>query len=195
MEGQDCQRYSKDLMSIFGYLFQTRAVSLERDRAHCELPLSTQDRDCNSYCRLGILLYRSYHIPFVYMASYFAQSRSVAPEQSSSSKNHISTRQLPPPKPAPVDLPALQNASRVLLEQLGKDAQTIPDLGETLTAGTFKARTSYAFISDRLVAAGTQASASYSIFPDDFRVPFQKRKFIGIPDALFQYYDSALQCS
>ncbi|PPQ62740.1 hypothetical protein CVT24_000434 [Panaeolus cyanescens] len=106
------------------------------------------------------------------MASYYAQSRSLAPEQSSSSKNNISTRQLPPPKPAPVDLPALQNASRVLVEQLGKDAQTIPDLGETLTA------------------AGTQASASYSIFPEDFRVPFQKRKFVGIPDALFQYYDS-----
>ncbi len=39
-------------------------------------------------------------------------------------------------------------------------------------------------------AAGSQVSASYSVFPDDIRVPFQKRKFVGIPDGLFQYYDS-----
>lgn len=30
----------------------------------------------------------------------------------------------------------------------------------------------------------------YSIFDDDFRVPFQKRKLVGIPDALFQHYSS-----
>jgi hypothetical protein len=38
--------------------------------------------------------------------------------------------------------------------------------------------------------AGGQASASYSVFPDDIRVPFQKRKLIGIPEALFQFYNS-----
>lgn len=37
-------------------------------------------------------------------------------------------------KPAPVvDLPALQSASRVLQDQLIKDAQVIPDLLDTLT--------------------------------------------------------------
>lgn len=37
-------------------------------------------------------------------------------------------------KPAPVvDLPALQNASRVLQDQFLKDSQIIPDLGDTLT--------------------------------------------------------------
>lgn len=35
------------------------------------------------------------------------------------------------------------------------------------------------------------ASASYSVFPDDIRVPYQKRRFVGIPEGLFQYYDSA----
>ncbi|KAJ7092652.1 nucleoporin [Mycena epipterygia] len=78
------------------------------------------------------------------------------------------TRQIP----VPVDLAALQNASRVLLDQFAKDAQIIPDLGDTLTA------------------PGGQASASYSVFPDDIRVPFQKRKLIGIPEALFQFYNS-----
>ncbi|KAJ6621663.1 nucleoporin [Mycena sp. CBHHK59/15] len=74
--------------------------------------------------------------------------------------------------PAPVDLVALQNASRVLQDQFAKDGQIIPDLGDTLTA------------------SGSQASASYSVFPDDIRVPFQKRKLIGIPEALFQFYNS-----
>ncbi|KAJ7125656.1 nucleoporin [Mycena crocata] len=74
--------------------------------------------------------------------------------------------------PVPVDLSALQNASQVLHEQFAKDAQIIPDLGDTLTA------------------PGGQASASYSVFPDDIRVPFQKRKLIGIPEALFQFYNS-----
>ncbi|KAJ7492694.1 nucleoporin [Mycena latifolia] len=78
------------------------------------------------------------------------------------------TRQIP----VPVDLATLQNASRVLQDQFAKDAQIIPDLGDTLTA------------------AGGQASAAYSVFPDDIRVPFQKRKLIGIPEALFQFYNS-----
>ncbi|KDR84906.1 hypothetical protein GALMADRAFT_233368 [Galerina marginata CBS 339.88] len=100
-----------------------------------------------------------------------ATPSSQLPHFAPSSQNNNSTRQAGT-KPAPVDLPALQNASHLLLEQLGKDAQIIPDLGETLTA------------------SGSQVSTSYSVFPDDMRVPFQKRKFVGIPDALFQYYDS-----
>ncbi|KAK7064289.1 nucleoporin [Favolaschia claudopus] len=75
--------------------------------------------------------------------------------------------------PAPVDLAALQNASNVLNAQFTKDTQIIPDLGDTLST------------------PGGQASASYSVFPDDIRVPFQKRKLIGIPEALFQFYNSA----
>ena len=40
-----------------------------------------------------------------------------------------------------------------------------------------------------MLLAGSQASASYSVFPDDIRVlnPFQKRRFVGIPEGLFQY--------
>lgn len=52
--------------------------------------------------------------------------------QASNSSNTANfTRQ--PPSSDVVDLSALQNASRVLLEQLAKDAQIIPDIGETLT--------------------------------------------------------------
>ena len=43
------------------------------------------------------------------------------------------TRQPPSTKSDVVDLSALQSASQVLLEQLAKDAQIIPDVGETLT--------------------------------------------------------------
>ncbi|KAG7099133.1 hypothetical protein E1B28_001005 [Marasmius oreades] len=72
-------------------------------------------------------------------------------------------------KPAPIDIAVLQSASTVLQEQFTKDAQIIPDLGDTLTG---------------------QASSSYTISPDDTRVPFQKRKLVGIPEGLFQYYSS-----
>ncbi|KZT06007.1 nucleoporin [Laetiporus sulphureus 93-53] len=73
-------------------------------------------------------------------------------------------------KPVPVlNLPALQNASRVLLDQLNKDAQLVPDLSDLLNAPN---------------------SQSYSVFPDDFRTPYQKRKLVGIPEGLFQYYNS-----
>jgi nuclear pore complex protein Nup155 len=51
--------------------------------------------------------------------------------QASTSSNF--TRQPPSAKSDVVDIPALQSASRVLLEQLAKDAQIIPDIGETLT--------------------------------------------------------------
>ncbi|KAF9229208.1 nucleoporin [Gyrodon lividus] len=76
-------------------------------------------------------------------------------------------------RPSPVvDLPALQSASRVLHDQFVKDSQIIPDIGEML------------------MAPGGSSSASYSVFPDDYRVPFQKRRLVGIPDALFQYYNT-----
>lgn len=54
--------------------------------------------------------------------------------QASTSSNTANfTRQPPSTKSDVVDLSALQSASRVLLEQLTKDAQIIPDIGETLT--------------------------------------------------------------
>ncbi|EKM61129.1 uncharacterized protein PHACADRAFT_24346 [Phanerochaete carnosa HHB-10118-sp] len=82
-------------------------------------------------------------------------------------------------KPVPtVDLPALQGAGRVIHEQLVKDAQAIPALGDMLTI--LKALT-----------AGAPSSATYNVFPDDHRVPFQKRRLIGIPESLFQYYNTA----
>ncbi|KZT72803.1 nucleoporin [Daedalea quercina L-15889] len=77
------------------------------------------------------------------------------------------------PKPvSALDLPALLNASRVLQEQLLKDTQILPDLNDLLTV------------------PGVPSSASYSVFPDDFRVPFQKRRLIGVPEGLFQYYNT-----
>lgn len=96
------------------------------------------------------------------MASLFASSHST--------NTPSSGRQPLPAKSTPVDLASLQNASRVLFDQITKDAQIIPDIGDTLN---------------------TPASASYSVFPDDIRVPYQKRRFVGIPEGLFQYYDSA----
>jgi hypothetical protein len=36
-------------------------------------------------------------------------------------------------------------------------------------------------------------SAAYSVFPDDFRVPFQKRRLVGIPEGLFEYFTSGSQ--
>ncbi|KAF9015084.1 nucleoporin [Cyathus striatus] len=107
------------------------------------------------------------------MAVAFAASQSYSgSEHTQSRRNIISTRQVQPQKPPSVDLPALQNASRVLLDHFNQDAQIIPDLGEAITNSG-------------------QVSVSYSIFPDDIRVPYQKRRFVGIPDGLFQYYDSA----
>jgi nuclear pore complex protein Nup155 len=91
----------------------------------------------------------------------------------------------------PVDLHALQNASRILHDQFAKDAQIIPDLGEMLAASTKKTLSTFSSCPDILLAGG-QASTSYSVFPDDIRVPYQKKKFVGIPEGLFQYYDSQL---
>ncbi|KAI0094802.1 nucleoporin [Irpex rosettiformis] len=82
------------------------------------------------------------------------------------------------PKSVPsLDLPALQSASRVLQDQLVKDAQAVPELGDMLSIRNF--------------IAGLPNSASYSVFPDDYRVPFQKRRLVGIPETLFQHYNTA----
>ena len=53
--------------------------------------------------------------------------------QASNSSNTANFIRQPPSTKSDVDLSALQSASRVLLEQLAKDAQIIPDIGETLT--------------------------------------------------------------
>ncbi|KAI0963698.1 hypothetical protein AcW1_000705 [Taiwanofungus camphoratus] len=87
--------------------------------------------------------------------------------------NGKSQQMLSTAKTVPVlELPALQSASRVLQDQINKDAQAIPDLGDMLTI------------------PGVPSSASYSVFPDDYRVPFQKRRLVGIPEGLFQYYNT-----
>ncbi|KAI0257476.1 nucleoporin [Lactifluus subvellereus] len=72
--------------------------------------------------------------------------------------------------PPNLDLPVLQAASQILQDYFAKDSQVIPDIGELL--------------------AGAPSSASYSVFPDDYRVPFQKRRLIGIPESLFQFYNT-----
>ncbi|KAI0348539.1 nucleoporin [Trametopsis cervina] len=79
------------------------------------------------------------------------------------------------PRPvASLDLPALQSTSRVLQDQLVKDAQAVPEIGDMLTNPAIP------------------SSASYSVFQDDYRVPFQKRRLISIPESLFQHYQSAI---
>lgn len=69
------------------------------------------------------------------MASDSFSSRSFGGPNNSNNLAQSSHRQAQP-KVSPVDLPALQNASRVLLNQFSKDLQIIPDLGETLTSCT-----------------------------------------------------------
>ncbi|KAI0304810.1 nucleoporin [Russula brevipes] len=73
-----------------------------------------------------------------------------------------------PPIP---ELPLLQGASQVLQDFFAKDSQVIPDIGE-------------------LVLPGAPSSASYTVSPDDYRVPFQKRRLISIPEGLFQFYNT-----
>ncbi|TDL28525.1 nucleoporin [Rickenella mellea] len=91
----------------------------------------------------------------------------------SSSQNPSSTRGVSTPRPPPLDYPALQVASRVLQEQLVKDLQMVPDFADMLTI------------------PGAQSSASYTVFPGDYRVPFQKRKHIGIPPILWEHFNSS----
>jgi nuclear pore complex protein Nup155 len=74
--------------------------------------------------------------------------------------------------PPSLELPILQGASQVLQDYFVKDSQIIPDIGELLAL------------------PGAPSSASYSVFPDDYRVPFQKKRLIGIPEGLFQFYNT-----
>ncbi|KAK7694765.1 hypothetical protein QCA50_001953 [Cerrena zonata] len=79
----------------------------------------------------------------------------------------------PAPGPPPLlDLPGLQAASKVLQEQFAKDAQAVPELGEMLAG------------------SGQSFSALYSVFPDDYRTPFQKKRLVPIPESLFQHYNT-----
>jgi len=109
--------------------------------------------------------------------------------------NQPISRQLPqPPRPVPVvDLDVLQNASRVLQDQFVKDSQIIPDLGDTLNICTIIIACAFkSYLADQHLLAGGSSSCSYTGLPDDFRVPFQKRRLVGIPESLFQYYNSEL---
>ena len=106
--------------------------------------------------------------------------------------NSFSPRHEPsPPKAAPtLDIHSLQAASRVLQEYLVKDAQAVPDLGEMLTIRATSRPPLVGPNANIYTPAGGQSSALYSVFPDDCRVPFQKRRLIGIPESLFQFYNS-----
>ncbi|KAH8099410.1 nucleoporin [Cristinia sonorae] len=87
---------------------------------------------------------------------------------------NVPLNQIQPPAdhPSSVDLPALQAASRVLHEQYAKDAQVVPELLDMMTI------------------PGIQSSATYNVFPDDYRVPFQRQKVTPIPVELFQHYST-----
>ncbi|KAG6851190.1 hypothetical protein H0H93_015200 [Arthromyces matolae] len=86
---------------------------------------------------------------------------------STSTKGTIRT-----PQVEPVDLVALQSAGRLVLDRITKDLSFIPDLGDTLTS------------------TSTQVSASYTVYPNDYRAPFQKRKFVDIPEDLFEHFNA-----
>lgn len=95
-------------------------------------------------------------------------------------------QQQPPPV---VDLDVLQAASRVLQEQLLKDAQIIPDHGEMFA---YSAYPRPHLVEPPVFSCETAGSSGqYSVFPDDYRVPFLKRKLAGVPEGLFQYFTGA----
>jgi nuclear pore complex protein Nup155 len=70
----------------------------------------------------------------VAMPAAFPSSHPVAALNYSTDNTGVAARHMPSAKPTPVNLPALQSAGRVLQDQFVKDAQIIPDLGDTLTA-------------------------------------------------------------
>ena len=105
----------------------------------------------------------------------------------SSSTNVLTIKQQQPPPV--VDLDVLQAATRVLQEQLLKDAQIIPDYGEMFA---YSAHLHLRLIQFPVFLRDTAGSSGqYSVFPDDYRVPFLKRKLAGIPESLFQYFTGA----
>jgi hypothetical protein len=76
-----------------------------------------------------------------------------------------------------------------LQEQLLKDAQIIPDHGEMFA---YSACLHLHLVSSSVSLRATAGSSGqYSVFPDDYRVPFLRRKLAGIPEALFQYFTGA----
>ncbi|KAG6853585.1 hypothetical protein C0991_003109 [Blastosporella zonata] len=99
------------------------------------------------------------------MTSVFAPSRSYG--GSNSTRGVTRPAQL-----EPVDLPALQSAGRVLQDRIVRDATIIPDLGDTLAS------------------TSGQVSASYTVYPNDYRAPFQKKKFVHIPETLFEHFNA-----
>lgn len=50
---------------------------------------------------------------------------------------------------------------------------------------------SFGIIHTHLFIAGMPSSASYNVNPSDIGSPYQKRRFIHIPEGLFKYYESA----
>lgn len=101
-----------------------------------------------------------------------------------SSANVLAIKQQQPPPV--VDLDVLQAASRVLQEQLLKDTQIIPDHGEMFA---YSAYLHFHLVQPSFSLPTTAGSSGqYSVFPDDYRVPFLKRKLAGIPEGLFQYF-------
>lgn len=97
------------------------------------------------------------------------------------------------PAPPRLDIPALNAAARVLHDLFLKDVQSIPDLADLIPRPCSPPPSAHPV--HPLPATGPPSSASYSVFPDDYRIPFQKRRLVGIPDALFQYYNSASRLS
>lgn len=84
----------------------------------------------------------------------------------------------------------MQSASRVLQDQFIKDAQVIPDLTDTLnTRKHIVVLANLLWRAHSFLAAG-QSSASYSVSPEDYLVPFSKRRHINIPEGLWQHYNS-----
>jgi len=103
----------------------------------------------------------------------------------------------PPSPPDSHDLPsrpwsylsfrAQVKFSRIILSRIPKSFLTLAIY--LFSVGPFN-RTCHGRDSTPVLPAGAPSSASYSIFPDDYRVPFQKRRLIGIPEGLFQFYNS-----
>ncbi|EJD55558.1 nucleoporin-domain-containing protein [Auricularia subglabra TFB-10046 SS5] len=81
---------------------------------------------------------------------------------------------LPPPKSAPVSLAALEKAARSIVDQLSADHQLVPDLSEMLQS---------------------VPQAPYSSSSDKTYVPFYRKRTVGVPDALWEYYQGAFDLS
>jgi nuclear pore complex protein Nup155 len=88
------------------------------------------------------------------------------------------------------DLPLLQGTSQVIQDYFVKDSQVIPDTGELLVLRRSVQPRAQCKILIPSPPAGVPSSASYSVSPDDYRVPFQKRRLIAIPERLFQFFNS-----